>query len=384
MSRFSSLQDTETARIVRRDKAGALPILAPAGTLRLREVLGQAAFPAFLFVFILLMEVQSLRMTWPLLTGIITWLVTIVALLWPVISVVVYVAGIWRTISESVARTSAVIFWMYWPVWRLLICIAAIAVATTLGNSLWYDYFQRYEEYYRLQAYDNVNAHDIAGIRLQDAGLVQFNDTDGVDRSKGGCIVNGDIFCVAPIVQGGDVQRNQSINGVVDLFMAGINCCNCPMTDFRCGAWDDAQSRQVGGMRLLGTENDRMFKLAAEKFGADYKKVGQDFIFFEWTNNPIASWNNLWTRGLQLALLYCTLGVLGSFLLIVILNGLAKVLGHYNIAAPINEHMPLLSQDRYGTDSPRRYHIPHLYEVYMKQREPHAAHDVPMAEHVIL
>merc|ERR1719272_1365102 len=113
--------------------------------------------------------------------------------------------------------------------------------------------------------------------------------------------------------------KAQSKTGVLDLFVAGIDCCNCPVTDFRCGQWEDS-SGKLGGMRLLDEEHNRMFRLAAEKFGADYGKVSARSVFFEWVNEPIAAWKNLWTRGMQLAFLFCIFAVFASFLINVVLN----------------------------------------------------------------
>jgi len=363
--------NAESARLLRRQKSSGLPILAPAGTLRLREVIGQACWIIFPFVWVFLMKVQSGRFNAPLLTSIILWLVVVIIMVWPVVAMVVYVGGIWRTIRESVARLSAVVFWLYWPFWRLAAIVVAVALACSYGDHLWYNYFRLYEEYYRLQAYDNVDPYMVSGTRLQDAGLVVFNTSSGVDRSKASCIVNGHTYCVAPIIRGGVVNPgvSQSNSGAQDLFMAGIDCCNCPVTDFRCGDWDDS-SGKLGGMRLLDKANSRMFRLAAEKWMANYDKVIAHGVFFEWANEPIVAWKKLWRHGFHLAMLYCIFGICGSLLVVVILNGLMRLLREFQIAAPIDEHAPMLPGLSLGHDSLKRDLIPLEYRSYLDQQEP--------------
>jgi len=330
----------------------------------------------FPFVWVLLMKIQSGRFHAPVLTAIVMWSVVAIVMIAPILAVVIYVGGIWTTIRSSVARFSAVVFWLYWPFWRLAAMLVAVVLACSYGDHLWYNYFQLYEEYYRLQAYDNVDSYIVSGNRLQDAGLVVFNTSSGVDRSKAGCIVNGHTYCVAPIIQTGVVKPGvaQSKSGVQDLFMAGIDCCNCPVTDFRCGDWDDS-SGKLGGMRLLDAEKNRMFNLAAEKWMATYQKVSSHGVFFEWANEPIVAWKMLWNHGFHLAMLYCIFGVCGSFLLMVILNGLMRLLREFQIAAPIDEKPPLWPGLSLGADPLKRDFIPHDYQNYMAQGDPRGVED---------
>jgi hypothetical protein len=362
--------------LVRKNKGGELPSLAPAGELNLRELFEQAAWVMVPFVWVLLMKIQSYRFHYSTVSAVLMWAVVIAIVAFPLLAFYVYIVGIWRTISSSVARASAVVFWLYWPCVRLICIIVSVALACVYGDYLWYNYFQLYEEYYRLQAYDNVDAHLVTGTRLQDAGLVAFNTQasnisliSGVDRSKAGCIVNGHTYCVAPIVAGGVVKPGvaQTKSGVQDLFMAGIDCCNCPVTDFRCGDWGDS-SGKLGGMRLFNEENSRMFTLAAEKWAANYGKVMSHGVFFEWANEPIVAWKKLWRHGFHLAVMYCIFGVLGSFLLMLILNGFMRLMREFRIAAPIDESPPKLPGLTSQNDLARDF-IPGEFRSYMNQRE---------------
>merc|ERR1719375_1695235 len=125
---------SESSRLIRRYKSGSMPIVAPAGTLRLSEVAWMTLWPGVLFMFTLICLVQPYRFkddrTW---YGIIA-IVDIVLMIWPTTAVLVYSLGIWKTIRNSVARSSAVIFWMYWPLCRFVACVGAIAAAWCVGN----------------------------------------------------------------------------------------------------------------------------------------------------------------------------------------------------------------------------------------------------------
>lgn len=367
--------DSETSRLVRRaGKTGSLPILSPAGTLRLDEVVGQATLPSILFIFVLICLTNSWRFNHEWTWNIICAFGVFVIMLWPTAALWVYTSGTWKVARSSVARSSAVVFWVYWPFCRFAACLAAVIIAYCVGNHLWYNNFRLYIEYHRLQAYDNVDAYTVTGNRMQDAGLVVFNETNGVDRSKAGCIVNGHTFCIAPILQTGVVKpgEKQSRTDINDLFMAGIDCCNCPVTDFRCGDWDDPKGT-LGGMRLLDDETRKMYRLAVEKWNVDYQKVSVHSVFFTWVNDPVAAWKELWTRGFQLAVIAAIFGVLGSFLVMVVLNGLMKLLRDLQIAAPLDDGpptMPGLSLG--GAHMDRRSFIPDEYRFYLAQRDPTA------------
>jgi len=328
-------------------------------------------WPAFLFIFVFLMQIQKFRADNASLTAAITWVGVIVALSWPTAALFIYSAGIFKTARDSVARSSAVMFWIFWPFWRFVVCVIAVSVAWSLGDQLWFSNFRLYEEYYHLQAYDNVDSYSVTGTRLQDAGVVRFNNSDGVDRSKASCIINGRTFCIAPIVHGGVVNPgvSQTKAGVQDLFMAGIDCCNCavPVTSFRCGDWSDSTGH-LGGMRLLDEENNRMFRLAAEKFSADYGKVSERTTFFNWVNDPIVAYKQLWARGIRLAILYCIVALFGSFLVFVMLNALMRLLSDLRIAAPLDENPPTLPGMTFN--GAKRGFIPDEYRNYLGQQEP--------------
>jgi hypothetical protein len=297
-----------------------------------------------------------------------------VCLYGPMLSFVITTAGICKTMSTSVARLSAVLYWLFWPLCRFALRVAAVIFAWWLGAYLWFNYFQTYHAYKGLQAYGNVDSYSETGNRLQDAGLVLFNSSDGVDRSKGACIVNGHTYCVAPIMHGGVVEKgvSQTASGMQDLFMAGVDCCDCPITDFRCGDWADPTHANIGGMRLLDEEARNMYHLAVEKWDVDYDKKSGHSIFFHWSNDPVAVWKSLQYRGTRLAILAIIAVVFGSVVANMLLNCFMHVLILANIAAPIGEKnlfedAPLLGK-HYAADPAW---VSDLYHAYNYQKLQH-------------
>mmetsp|Transcript_121656 Transcript_121656/g.190018 ORF Transcript_121656/g.190018 Transcript_121656/m.190018 type:complete len:390 (-) Transcript_121656:25-1194(-) len=367
--------------------------LAPGGTLRLDEVAKQSVPTALTFSLVLLLLIQPYRFSMGFLTNAVTVIASLVCIYGPGLAFVVFAVGIFKTIYSSVARLSAVIFWSFWPVWIFLCRVFAVVLAWCLGNYLWFNNFQAYTEYEHLQAYSNVDSFTQTGNRLQDAGLVVFNASDGVDRSRGGCIVNGHTYCVAPIIQGGVVKKGvkQTYNGKQDLFMAGIDCCNCPVTDFRCGDWADPTHDAVGGMRLLDDGARKMYRLAAEKWGADYDKQSVHTIFFTWANDPVAAWKTLWHRGMLLTILAIVAAFFGSFLITLLLNGIIHFLIMAQIAAPIDEgeekayeNDPLLKIQHEERDK-GPWWVPEMYHAYENQKMPQLnEYEYAEAKHVVL
>merc|ERR1719401_690631 len=112
----------------------------------------------------------------------------------------------------------------------------------------------------RLQAYSGIDPSSVSGKRLQDAGVVAFNASAGVDRMRAGCLKNGATFCVAPVVPGGELSPDSS--KTQDLFMVGTDCCSCP-GEFRCGDWNIP--KPLGGLRVFDADKHSLFKLAAEE-----------------------------------------------------------------------------------------------------------------------
>merc|ERR1719424_2309235 len=111
-----------------------------------------------------------------------------------------------------------------------------------------------------------------------------------------------------------------------------------------------------------------MFRLAADKWSANNEKAFVHGTFFNWVNEPVGAWKALWSRGMQLAILYCILAVFGSFSIMVILNGFMRLLKDLQIAAPVNESPPTMPGLSFGRECPKQGFIPDEYRNYLTQQ----------------
>jgi len=203
---------------------------------------------------------------------------------------------------EEIKLIKSVIYWMYWPFWNFFLCIISIACAVVLANYLWDNMFHKHIELSRLQAYGNVDPAKTPGTRLQDSGIVEFANTVGMDRSKGGCFVNGKTYCVAPIMHGGQLLGSlgdMPSSGGYDYFAVGIDCCSCPNQDFRCGEWNNPIAN--GGLRSVDVKARPFYTMAVDDWSASYGKIPQHPLFFEYVSHPKYKVEMLWSRAAYFA-----------------------------------------------------------------------------------
>mmetsp|Transcript_81222 Transcript_81222/g.230073 ORF Transcript_81222/g.230073 Transcript_81222/m.230073 type:complete len:382 (+) Transcript_81222:145-1290(+) len=199
----------------------------------------------------------------------------------------------------------ALCYWAWWPACMLCFCLIAVVCAGILGYHLWVSYIQPFHRVARLQRYSDINPAIVPGGQIQDSGLVEFSSTVNIDRARGGCFVNGgDTYCVAPIIHGGHVLTSLADAprfGSYDYFAVGINCCNCPNQDFRCGEW--ANPFAQGGMRSTDRMSRPFFRLAVDDWTAIYRKASKHPLFFEWVQSPVRHWLGLRAWAFHLVLL---------------------------------------------------------------------------------
>lgn len=255
-------------------------------------------------------------------------------------------------------------YWMWWPFWRLTLCVAAACLGTYIGNQLWYSLFFPHTRMERLQAYSNVDPLVATSKRLQDAGIVTFNKSVGVDRARTGCMKDGVTFCVAPIVFQGSSAANIS-DQPQDLFMAGVDCCECP-GEFRCGDWNSPQT--LGGLRVLSEQSNRMYHQSAVKWASTFQKKVNSPMFFEWVADPIVAYNELEERGVRLKILAILVIPTMIILTVVLLNGILELLCRVGIAAPIETPPP---PPGLGRALNARF-LPHLHKHYEQQQQAEA------------
>jgi len=333
--------------------------LATSGHLDAWKVLSLTWQPVLLFIFVL--EVLGSR--WPFAPGwryggerttlLVAYAGVALQLLPPTAALGIMLAGVAAARRQSRLKPSAVVYWTWWPFWRFALCVLAAFLGGTIADHLWYHQFYPHERLQRLQAYQGIDPLTVGGVRIQDAGVVVFNETAGVDRTRSGCLKNAETYCVAPILFGGEVPsaarevpRTDAFNGatgsheqVYDMFMAGTGCCDCP-GEFRCGDWNQPLQtiggrRAIGGIRVLEPGRRDFFRLAAQEWAATHGKVSAQPIFFEWVNDPVSAFQELESRGVWLWALALLVVPVGLVLAVVVLNGVLELLVRQGLACPL-------------------------------------------------
>lgn len=224
----------------------------------------------------------------------------IAALFWPTIAIVALVyTGFLPKDHKKEARWGGHLYWCWWPFWTFVFAVVAMSLGVHFGNYLWTDLY-RYYELNMLRQYKGVNPQKTPGQQMEDAGVVSFASGVGLERGHGGCFVNGDTYCVAPIAMNSKVGDNVE-HGTHDYFAVGINCCDCPSTSFRCGAWDNPYAN--GGLRSVDVLSRAYFKLAAQEWSARTNVEAKSPLFFRWVENSEHEYKMLYARSTNLYVL---------------------------------------------------------------------------------
>mmetsp|Transcript_118631 Transcript_118631/g.236278 ORF Transcript_118631/g.236278 Transcript_118631/m.236278 type:complete len:373 (+) Transcript_118631:99-1217(+) len=291
-----------------------------------------AAPPSFAFVICLLLLVSSdLRAAGELLVTFVHVVVVAAFLLYPVLALGVLSFGVIASYLQTRVRWSAVMFWMWWPIAKVVMIILAVSLGTSFGNHLWHAHFLPHAQLHKLQAYHRIDP-GTSGIRLQDVGIAVFNTSAHVDRIRTGCVKNRLTYCVAPILRGAGEQTYH------DLFMAGTDCCTCP-GEFRCGDWNVPMS--LGGLRVLDGASLEFFKLAAEDWSASVAgKPVKHPVFFTWSAQPTQTYREIEDNGYRLFVLGLLAGPFFFLLLVTALNGILMFLAECGVVAPLEPPVP--------------------------------------------
>merc|ERR1719240_1847240 len=298
------------------------------------------------------------------LDAVIYWVGLIVFLLVPTLALLVLVFGIVATKATSRVRNSAVLYWAYWPTWAFILCYLAAIIGTGVGDDIYSTYLYEYYELNALQEYSSINPVNTTGERYQDAGVVTFISSAGVDIARGGCQKDGSVYCIAPVLQGSDTITAESTTGYYDFFMAGIGCCTCPFTEFRCGAWDT--SGDAGGYRLRSASDVTEYKKAAEAWASTYSKNMSHPLFFEMVEDSDDSFTEIAPQGWYEAAVAWLLALLGFMLIYFVLNTLLKCLQEGGWASAIDTPMPPPGIGRMLVPQV----LPQMHKHYMRQLGP--------------
>lgn len=188
------------------------------------------------------------------------------------------------------------VYWMYWPFWFFVFTIGALICGVMLGEYIWNDLY-RYHKLTELRHYKGLNPQKTTGQQIEDAGVVTFSAGTGIERGHGGCFVNGDTYCVAPIALDKEVGDNVE-SGTHDFFAVGVNCCDCPSTSFRCGDWSSPYAN--GGLRSVDVLSRAYYKLAVQEWSARTNIEAKSPLFFRWTTDPEHEYKMLYARPMHI------------------------------------------------------------------------------------
>lgn len=293
-------------------------------------------------------------------------LVLFIFLVFPVMEFIVLVIGIVAAVIWRGVRWKSVIFWTWWPTWKLVLCASAAMVAFTFGDFLWNTAFLPFQQIQRMQVYQNINPlnGNVTGVRLQDAGAITFDRNAGVDRMMTGCLVDTTTFCVAAITSLTEKDGHLLPSPLTsyDLFMTGTDCCECP-GEFRCGDWNQPGA-QLGGLRETDPRKEKFFKLATGDFSATFKKTVKYPIFLQWHNEPEESLHSLKSTANSNRALALIATPFLIVVLVVILNGLLQLLMFLQIAGP---HKPPTGDGMLGRMGQRL--LPSMYGFQREEQE---------------
>eukprot|EP00932_Pfiesteria_piscicida_P021506 SRR837773.8293.p1 GENE.SRR837773.8293~~SRR837773.8293.p1 ORF type:complete len:331 (-),score=113.65 SRR837773.8293:3-944(-) len=177
---------------------------------------------------------------------------------------------------------------------RLYISVA-LAVASfmgwVLGDINFWQFMQPSYHIDHLATYTNVDPSSqhlwsgeqvrAQGGRYQDAGKVYFTSEAVVDRSKAMSFKDGNLYCVAPIV-----NPNCKNDCGYDFWAVGINCCGDLAADFRCGAYNSSRARS--GLRQVVETWRPFFRLAVVQAEGIHGLESRHPLFFHWVEDPVA------------------------------------------------------------------------------------------------
>jgi len=309
---------------------------------------------------------SMLGMILPMPWNVICFAFVFCILFFRLLTILVFFAAVLKGRYTNKFYRSALYFWGWWPMWIMVTTLGAAVLGYSLGDWLWKSNLGPYFNLKKYQKYTDINPEHVPGERIQDAGLVEFTQFAEMDRSKGGCYMHkGDTYCVAPIVNGGQVSYGMSglpRTGSYDFFAVGVNCCPCPNRDFQCGAWDNPIAS--GGLRSLDEKSRPFFRLALDDWQASYKKTAKNPLFFEWVQDAEWSWKGMWNRALYVGCMAAACGVSLAITVAFLLDKLLQILWLHEIVAPRSCFAPV-----YGLDGLTQLLLPKMYYRYQQEQQ---------------
>lgn len=298
--------------------------------------------------------------------GYLCWAGVFLILFFRVATILVFLMAVVKGRYMHEFYRSSFFFWGWWPMWLFITTAAATVIGYLIGSHVETNFLGPYFELKKLQKYSDINPEHVPGERIQDAGLVDFTNFVEMDRAKGGCYMNkGNTYCIAPIVNGGEVKygmEGMPRTGSFDYFAVGVNCCPCPNRDFQCGEWRNPIAS--GGIRSLDVKARPFFQLALDDWQASYQKTAKNPMFFEWVQDAEWTWKGMWNRSLHIVLLStaCTISIALSIGFL--LDKFLQILWQQDIVAPRSCFAPA-----YGLDGVTELLLPKMFYRYQQEQQ---------------
>jgi len=163
-----------------------------------------------------------------------------------------------------------------WPRLSKFLFFVAAAVGMCFGGLNYCYYAWPSYSLDGLRTYSELDATDVPGQRLMDAGRVSFATNTRLLTDMAMSYTEGQTYCVAPITTKQDIRTP----GRFDLWAAGVGCCSPGQSNFHCGDFHSPKAKS--GLRVVDETQLRFFRLAVQQAEAAYNlEVGQP-LFFTW------------------------------------------------------------------------------------------------------
>jgi len=170
------------------------------------------------------------------------------------------------------------------PSWLVFLTLS-LALAWGLGIATGYINYMTntlpYQQMTHLNSYTDVDPSLMRGAQLMDAGSVTFAEGSSLDLNKSMGFKNQEVYCVAPIVKGGEEIATY------DFWAIGMDCCSGRKNDFHCEGAKNPRAR--GALRLIPSIERPFYRLAVQQAEATYKITAQHPLFFHWVEDPLGS-----------------------------------------------------------------------------------------------
>jgi hypothetical protein len=204
-------------------------------------------------------------------------------------------AAVWGVVAAAIVVTLACGF-LAWeqkyrrgggaertPSW-IIFCFLSFVLAVLSGVASGCENYavntQKYFYMGNLMEYTNINTNKMRGQQMMDAGMVTFANETRIDVSKSMGFMNGNMYCVAPIV-----YRTEAMP-TYDFWAVGQGCCSVSKADFHCKGFSNPLAH--GALRVMDDTQHLYYRLAVQQAEATHDIQAVHPLFFEWVTDAPA------------------------------------------------------------------------------------------------